>query len=388
MKTNLFSLISLLTLLSLLALFPTPLHAQTPIPLKNADFEGPPRQTLGEGTSVSSWLAVDWYPWSILGDHIINREVEYKLITLETGRTPDLESHVHGGNHAQQFFTNGGSHTAGFYQRVKVPANSQVTFSIWVQMQSGSELLFVDGRYVSDLRNGGGGNYFVQVGIDPTGATPSGFGASPPASVVWSDPLWDIVAWGTDEKGNPADRWMQISVTAKAQGEWVTVYTRGQCKYPTHYNSSFWDDASLTVSTPPTPTPLPPTATRPATATPVSKPTNTPEPTATPTEVAPTPMPTATETPTLQPTATMTPVPTATSTLTPTPDWTPTPTLIVALPQPTPTPVVIVIYATPPATPTPTPTLSPGTVRILVASVLIVVAMGAGLGVGIWLAKK
>jgi|GEM_PF-979646 len=385
---RLCALISLV-LLGSLTLFPVQVHSQTPIALKNADFEGPARQTLGEGTSISSWLAVDWYPWSILGDSVNNREVEYKLITLETGRTPDLESHVHSGNHAQQFFTNGGSHTAGFYQRVKVPANSRVTFSIWVQIQTGSKLLFIDGRYVSDLSEGGG-NYFVQVGIDPTGATPAGFGAPLPSSIVWGEPLWDIVAWGKDEKGNPVDRWMQISVTAQAKGEWVTAYTRGQCKYPTQYNTSFWDDASLTVSTPPTPTPPPPTATRAATATPTRGPTNTPEPTATPGEATPTATATATatETPTREPTATATPVPTATPTFTPTPDWTPTPTLIAALPQPTPTPVVIVVYATPLATPTPTPLLSPKTVRILVTSVLILLAMGLGLGIGVWLAKK
>ncbi len=378
-----------LVLLGSLILFPVQVHSQTPIALKNADFEGPARQTINEGTSISSWLAVDWYPWSVLGDSVNNREVEYKLITLETGRTPDLESHVHGGNHAQQFFTNGGSHTAGFYQRVKVPANSQVTFSIWAQMQSGSNLLFVDGRYVSDLRQGGG-NYFVQVGIDPTGATPAGFSTPLPASIKWSDPVWDISAWGQDAKGNPADLWVQLSITARAQGEWVTVYTRGQCKYPTHYNTSFWDDASLTVSTPPTPTPLPPTHTRAATATPTAAPTNTPEPTATPSEATPTATATATatETPTREATATATSVPTTSPTSTPTPDWTPTPTLIAALPQPTPTPVVIVVYATPPATPTPTPLLSPETVRILVTSVLILLAMGLGLGIGVWLAKK
>ncbi|MBN1936009.1 MAG: hypothetical protein JW934_15170 [Anaerolineae bacterium] len=375
--------LSRFVVISLLVLLPAAVQSQTPVALQNAGFEGPPRQTLSEGTSLSSWLATDWFPWSVLGDSVNNREVEYKLITLETGRSPDLASHVYGGNHAQQFFTNGGSHTAGFYQKVKVPANSQVTFSIWAQIQTGSKLLLVDGRYVSDL-SGGGGNYYVQVGIDPTGATPGGFSAPLPGSIKWSDPLWDITAWGKDEKGNPADLWVLLSVTAKAQGEWVTVYTRGQCKYPTQYNTSFWDDASLTVSTPPTPTSPPPTATR------IAPPTHTPAPTPTPTETATTAAVEATAT--LEPTETATPEPTATSTRVPTrtlaPTHTPTPTAIAALPQPTATPVVIVVYATPEPVSTPTPLLSSGTVGLIVVGVLIMIAMGLGLGLGLWLAKK
>jgi hypothetical protein len=379
------STLSLLVAVSLLALLPANAWSQTSVPLKNAGFEGPPRQTMGEGTSLSSWLATDWYPWSILGDQVKNREVEYKLITLETGRTPDLVSHVHSGNHAQQFFTNGGSHTAGFYQKVKVPANSVVTFSVWAQIQTGSKLLFVDGRYVSDL-SGGGGNYYVQVGIDPTGATPGGFGAPPPASIQWSEPLWDISAWGTDEKGNPADLWVPLAITAKAQGEWVTVYTRGQCKYPTQYNTSFWDDASLAVSTPPTPTRPPPTPTR------LVPPTDTPVPTETATETATMAPPTSTPQPTATPERTATPTGTATRTPapthTPTHGWTATLAAIAASRQPTATPTVRVVYPTSTAAPVSASMLSSGTVEIMAAGAFVVLAMGVGLIIGLWLAKR
>jgi hypothetical protein len=369
-----------LLLITLLVLLPSAhAWAQTKVPLKNADMEGPPRQTIGEGTSVSSWLAVDWFPWSVLGDSVQNREVEYKLITLETGSTADLRSHVHGGNHAQQFFTNGGTHTAGFYHRVRVPANSQVTFTIWVQMQTGQNLLYVDGRYVSDL-SGGGGNYTVQVGIDPAGATPAHFGAPLPDTTTWSEPLWDISAWGTDEKGNPADLWVPISHTTRAQGEWVTLYTRGQCKYPTKYNSSFWDDASLAVTTPPTPTRPPPTVTPAVTATNTPLPTQTPSPTA---ESTPTPVPTSTPSPTPEPTftATVTPTPTVTPTLTPTPDWTPTPTLIVALHRPTATPTLMV-YPTVTPTPEPDQRIPSEWVGLGVVALIIVATMG-GIGIGL-----
>jgi hypothetical protein len=358
---------------AVLALCATPASAQEAGVLLNAGFEGPPRQTLGEGTSLSSWLAVDWYPWSVLGDAVENREVEYKLITLETGSTADLRSHVHGGNHAQQFFTNGGTHTAGFYQRARVPSGSQVTFAIWVQIQTGNSLISVDGRYVSDLSEGGG-NYFAQAGIDPTGATPAHFGAPLAASIVWSEPLWDIAAWGTDAEGKPADLWVPIRVSARAQGEWVTVYTQGQCKFPTKYNTSFWDDASLVIETPPTPTRPPPTATSPATPTP--EPTPTEPATATP-AATDTPLATSTSLPTATPQATKTAEPTATST----PQRTPTRTPVTVVQRPTATPTWI-------AVPTSTVVVAAGAgvdarwIELGVVAVLIVCAMGGGLWLG------
>lgn len=295
-----------------LSFFLSPSQAQSQELVRNAGFEGPPWQTHTVGTSISSWLAAEWQPWSVLGDQLKNREVEYKLITLETSHSTDLKSHVRSGKHAQQFFTNGASHTAGFFQRVAVPRNSQVTFTIWVQIQSGDKLMWVDGHYVSDL-SGGGGNYWAQVGIDPGGARPAGFGAPLPATIQWSEPMWDITAHGVDEKGNPADLWVPLSVSVRAQGDHVTVYTRGQCKYPTKYNTSFWDDASLAVVQPPTPTPRPPTNTPLPTSTPSPAPTHTTTPTNT---VAPTA--TSTDTPAPTSTSTQTPIPTATQTATPT----------------------------------------------------------------------
>lgn len=371
-------------IVSLWWMCPAVARAQATVPLANAGFEGPPRQTQGEGTSVSSWLAEGWMPWSILGDNVTNREVEYKLITLETGRTRDLESHVRSGNHGQQFFTNNGSHTAGFYQRVKVPANSMVTFTVWAQMQTGQDLIFVDGRYVSNLAEGGG-NYAVQVGVDPAGAMPTHFGAPLPETIAWSDLLWDVSAWGTDEKDNPADLWVPLSITVKAQGEWIAVYTRGQCKYPTKYNSSFWDDASVTVSTPPTATPVP------ATATLVVPPTSTPEPTPTSTvTTAPTSTPEPTATPTVTPRPTSPPTETPTSTETPKPTSTPitlpTWTAVAAAAQPTATSIVAAVAQ--PATPERPAFWTARWFGLTMTAVLIVAAMAVGLGIGGWLARR
>jgi hypothetical protein len=280
---------------------------------------------------------------------------------------------VHSGNHAQQFFTNGATHTAGFYQRVRVPANGQVTFTIWVQIQTGQDLLYVNDRYVSDL--GAGGNYFVQVGIDPGGRTPAHFGAPLPDSIRWSKPLWDISAHGQDEKGNPADLWVPISVSAQARGEWIAVYTRGQCKYPTKYNSSFWDDASLAVSQPPTPTRPPPTATSAST-------------------------PVATDTPTVVPTATQTPTAVPTSTPSRTPTAVPTTTSTsTAIPVATSTPTPVQVAVSPPTlavkgvhTLTPAPKLSafadPRPIGLVSVGLAIAAAMGVGLLVGKALAGR
>ncbi|MBN1640226.1 MAG: hypothetical protein JXA09_03235 [Anaerolineae bacterium] len=371
MKRDLFCVA--LTVVVALILCGAPVSGQGTSGLQNAGFEGPPRQTIGEGTSLSSWLATDWHPWSVLGDSVQNREVEYKLITLETSDSADLRSHVHSGNHAQQFFTNGGTHTAGFYQRVRVPAGTQVSFEIWVQIQTGDSLISVDGRYVSDL-SAGGGNYSAQVGIDPSGATPAYFGAALPGSIQWSEPLWDIAAWGVDANGNPADLWVPIRVSARAQGEWVTVYTRGECKYPTKYNTSFWDDAVLLVETPPTPTRPPATSTplATATATPTSTPAATSTPTATATEVA-----TATSSPSPTPTVTATAEPTATEA----PSSTPTRTPVMVVLRPTATATWVVV-------PTATVTietsrgLSGRWVELGVVAVLLVGAMGGGLWIG------
>jgi hypothetical protein len=380
----------LVSLLFSLALWP--LQAQGQSVIKNAGFEGPAWQTHVVGTSVSSWLGADWQPWSLLGNEIENREVEYKLITLETSHSPDLRSHVRSGNHAQQFFTNGATHTAGFYQKVQVPPNSDVTFTVWVQIQTGQNLLYVEGRYVSDLK-GGGGNYYAQVGIDPSGAAPAAFGAPLPASIQWSEPLWDISAHGQDENGIPADLWVPISISVRSQGQWITVYTLGKCKYPTKYNSSFWDDASLVISMPATPTPRLPTAT--PTATQTSVPTATPLPSATP-------LPTATGTATLLPAPTETPEPTSTSTaadtptVTSTPSPSPSPTLTVS---PTPTVITEIARVVPTATPTLVPTVvsaaAPGPpggllgrgAWILTTAVVIFGALGAGLFIGRWLAR-
>ncbi|NLG51277.1 MAG: hypothetical protein GX552_14310 [Chloroflexi bacterium] len=305
-------------LLSVALILPVPARADCPGPLLNAGFEDGGYKTEGLGTSLSSNLGNGWKPWSILGDATYNREVEYKVLDAAYLGS---NYHVRSGNASQKFFTTWGTHTAGFYQRVPVPRGSQVTFSIWVQIYTGEREITSNGHFISDLEqsgeaNAGPGKYKVYAGIDPYGGEPAGFGASPSANTVWSNPITDHETRAVLESGEVIDKWVQLTITTIAQSDAVTVYTKGQPEFPVKHNDSFWDDACLTISTPPTTTPKPtstPTETPLATDTPVATETPTPTETSLPTDtptVAPTDTPEPTEEPTEMPTDT--PEPTVT----------------------------------------------------------------------------
>lgn len=331
--------VSILVLLLVTLVRAGPVRADCPNNLlTNPDFEAGSYKTEGLGTSLSSNIGVGWYPWSILGDATWNREVEYKV--LDASALPDTY-HIRGGRAAQKFFTTWGTHTAGFYQRVKVIPGSRITFSIWAQIYSGERDIPQGGHFLSDLEwpqpggeKKGPGLYRISVGIDPYGDVPPGFGAPPSPRTIWSAPLTEFETRRTDASGTPYDAWVQLTISAIAQSDHVTVYTKGQPEYPVKHNDSYWDDACLVMQQPPTATPRPtqpPTATPTRTHTPV--PTLTPTSTATPTVTATPVPPTSTLVPltftyTPQPTATFTPLPTAAPTNTPVPSS--------ATPQPTP----------------------------------------------------
>jgi len=287
--------------------------------IANAGFEEGAYKTEGMGTSLSSWLANSWMPWSILGDATNNREVEYKLVdAISVGS----DYHINSGRYSQAFFTTYGTHTGGFYQRIQVPAGSRVTFSIWAQIYTGERELISNGHPYSDLEwpsspddKRGPGNYRVWAGVDPYGSAP-GWGSPPPDTTVWSEPVLDRETRVVGADGSQIDAWVQLTVSTVAQGEWVTVFTKGSPEFPVKHNDSFWDDACLVVEAPPTATPRPSN-----TPAPTSTATQTPEPTAThtatPVPPTETPAPTATATPTDVP-PTATPMPTSTATSEPT----------------------------------------------------------------------
>lgn len=251
--------------------------------LANPGFEGGFRQT-----SLSSFAADGWEPWYVddgTGDSYF-AEPEYKAAD---GRL--FPNRVHSGFFAQQFFNSYRTHTAGFWQRVPVPPGSRVRFSMWVHVWSSSQ----NDPNVSTEN----GKYRLWVGIDPTGAISPRQNLHPDwesilANVVWAGPIEQYDAWG----------W--IDVTAVAQADAVTVFTRGSPEWPVTNNNSYWDDGCLEVLAPPTPTP-----------------TRTLRPT-----------PTLTSTPTLSPTATPTATPTPTATSIPSP-----------LPRPSPTPSPPTLFA-------------------------------------------
>jgi len=163
-----------------------------------------------------------------------NRRPEFKPEPV-TGR-------VHGGQKAQKFFTTYGTHTAGLYQRVRVPANSWVRFSIWVWAWSSQK----------DIANHSfqPGDYAVTVGIDPRGGTD------------WRS---DDIIWRTPLTRH--DEWVYLELDAYTRSGDISVWTKGSQVWPVKHNDSYWDDARLVVL-PSAPAP-----------TPTNTPTRTPQPT-------------------------------------------------------------------------------------------------------------
>ena len=301
--------------------------AQDPCPgntLANPSMEDGSRGTAGLGTRPSSIVADGWNPWSVWGYSPHSQEAEFDVEDItRLGRYSTYR--VHAGQRSQKFSTTYGIHNAGLYQRVAVPKGSKVTFSIWVQIYTGEQHDTSDANdeLISDLNRPG--NYRVYVGIDPNGDELPGFGAAPSERTVWSEPVIDRDTRRFDDAGLPYDGWVQIEVTAKAESDHVTVYTRGQPEFPVRFNVSYWDDACLTFVAP---TPAP-------TATPEF--TSTPEPTPSPTStltLAPSPTPTNTIVPTDTALPTATSVPTRAPTLVPTETSLPTAT---SVPTSTPT---------------------------------------------------
>jgi len=322
--------IVLASLLTISALGAGSALAQDPCPgnlVANASIEEGSRSTAALGTRPASVVANAWIPWSVWGYSVHSHEAEFEVEdTSRLGRYSTYR--VHSGQFSQKFSTTYGVHNAGMYQRIAVPEGSKVTFSMWIQIYTGQEQLRSNQEYISDLS--APGNYRVYVGIDPYGDEPVGFGAPPSERTVWSDPVLDRETRRFDDAGLPYDAWVQIEVTAQAESDHITVYTRGEPEFPVRVNVSYWDDACLTAVAP---TPAP---------TPTLEFTPSPEPSPTPTSTQ-TPLPSATATATLPPTATPAPTETEIPTQTPTPP--PTATVTPALPptatattQPTPRP--------------------------------------------------
>jgi hypothetical protein len=197
--------------------------AEGPNLLANPSFEGGVYHA-----SMSNFIPEGWGYWFQHRDPGEPRlywmpEPEFGLIVNRPGQSVS-------GAKSARWFNIWAIHNAGLYQRVEVPENAVVQFSIWMLSWSAEGDAFLQ----SDSW------HHRAVGIDPTGGT---------------DPFSPAIVWGPDDA--TMDRWTQLSVTAQARGRFVTVFTREQPDWPVKHNDCLVDDASLTVVSLPEPAPMP-----------------------------------------------------------------------------------------------------------------------------------
>jgi len=234
--------------------------------LVNPGFEGP------FSLHGSSELVVGdgWTPWFDESQVRPEFKDEPYARLRPDGGVHGFSLRVFHGVNVQKFFTFSATHDAGIYQQVQVTPGERLRFSIWVQAWTSD----CDDPCISprtpcrhDSPNSHG-TYRVQVGIETGGAAPQRLGAMPPDTVKWSDPI----------VFEAYDRWFPLSLEAEAEGDQVTVYTRGNPIWPVKHNDTYWDDARLEVvdETEPTMTPSPTTITvTPSPTTPSATPTST-----------------------------------------------------------------------------------------------------------------
>ncbi|MBS1253757.1 MAG: hypothetical protein MAG451_02810 [Anaerolineales bacterium] len=286
---------------------PTPLPFRPANLLVNGDFEGDYLDFSQSSRLAEGWGAW-WLPRTAPG---INHEPEFKE---EWMWAPSIM--VYQGDHAQKYFNNFATHTGGIYQRVIVPEDSVVRFSIWAKVWSsdcGDPCYSPLEPCHPEENDNSNGEYRVAIGIDPTGG---------------ADAMADSVEW--TPLVEHYDEWFKMEITTTAQAGAVTVFTQGTAKWPVANNFSFWDDARLELISAPINTYLPlvgrnyegvvvtPSPTATSTATVTLTPTPQASPTATATTAVPSATPTATATATISVSPTLTEEPaTVTPTATP-----------------------------------------------------------------------
>jgi hypothetical protein len=176
-------------------------------------------------------IAEGWSPWWYNDEGAAYAAPEYDIAPIS--RDP---FRVHSGNAAQQIFRPSVLWVAGVYQRVRVPANADLRFTIYGHAWA---------TFCKPLDGGGSDcgdshdSYYglgvnpptMKIGIDPTGGT---FWASP--NIVWSQ---DYRIY---------DHYEQLLVDAHAQGEYVTVFTYTTFMWPAAVNNVYWDDAALIIN--------------------------------------------------------------------------------------------------------------------------------------------
>lgn len=235
--------------------------AQTENYISNPSFEEPFVEFVWK--DGSGWVASPWQPW-----YFNDEGGEYDAPEFKQAKKAYDPQRVRTGENSQQYFRDWAKHLAGFYQTAQVPKDRWVTFAIYGYSWSGF-CKKENGEYIcdpADSNYGEGANpVYMRVGIDPTG------GIDPYSpNIVWSSKR---VVW---------DNWAWFGVSARAQGEFVTVFVWSTPEFAATKINVYWDDASLYLGALPTSTPT-------ATLTPTAP---TPTPTPTKTHVPPTSTPT------------------------------------------------------------------------------------------------
>lgn len=253
--------------------------------LQNPGFEPP---FVARNSDSSLQVAAGWEPWYLTtsGPTGINARPDY---------LPAPAARVRSGSGAQEYNTFFATHTAGVYQRVAVPAGTELRFSVWVWVWSSATF---DDENVSEDPN----EVQVSVGIDPTGGTDA---ESP--NVVWSAEVEFY------------DEYRELSVVATASSAAVTVFVRSAPENFVGTTNIYLDDAGLYrlgEAPPPQPTAVPPSPT-PGQGVPTQEGSATPRPT---------PAITFTPPPSFTPAITLPPSATPVVPATPLPSVTPFPT--------------------------------------------------------------
>jgi LysM repeat protein len=182
--------------------------------LLNGSFEG---QFASLSGFPNASVAPSWLPW-----WVGHRSDE----AAWSNQRPQFEAtttRIRSGATAQRYFTEFGTHQAGVLQRVGgVRQGDVVQFQVWARTWSSN----LDHACCS-LESG---LVTLRAGIDPTG------GGNPYGrSVVWSNLVLSD------------DAWTQLSVTARAEGDSVTVFVFSSPKYPVRHNEVYLDDARLVL---------------------------------------------------------------------------------------------------------------------------------------------
>lgn len=185
--------------------------------LVNPGFEPPFNPVDGV---VPGQVAQGWTPWFTSTEGALQPEYYPATDTVSGMATP----RIHSGDDAQQYFTFFSGHVAGVYQHVTgITAGDTLEFSIFAWLWSSSH----DDPDHSDPE----ANMTIEVGIDPTGGEDASSSA-----IVWS------------AGSSVYDQYNQVSVSATAQSDAVTVFVRSTVNAVLMNNVVYLDDASLTVS--------------------------------------------------------------------------------------------------------------------------------------------